>query len=93
MASIRFSNDPETPSIVNIGGHPVARVTMVMDEETKNALINLVNERRRILRKRVPSHLPVVEPVDNVEEALLDAMVGIREAGGAKWVRRNFGKQ
>ena len=93
MASITFSKDPDTPSIIDVGGEPAARVTVVMDEATKNAFIHLVNERRRILRERVPSHLPVVEPVDNVEEALLDAIVGIREAGGAKWVRRNFGKQ
>ena len=90
MASIKFSQDLETPSVVDVGEDPVAKITLVVGERTKQALINLENERRKILRKRVPSHVPVVGSVDNVEEALLDIIGGIGAAGGSAWFRRNF---
>ena len=91
MATIHFSNEIGTPSVVDVGEGPVTkRVTLVMGERTEQALINLVNERRRILRARVPSGTAVVGPVKNVEEALLDAIGGIGAAGGADWFRQNF---
>ena len=91
MARITFSQNPEIPSRVHLGGKPAAMALLVMDEKTKQALINLVNERRRILRKRVPGHVPVVGDVESVEEALLDVLGGIGTAGGVSWFYRNFG--
>ncbi len=91
MARITFSQNPEIPSRVELGGKPAAMALLVMDEQTKQALINLVNERRRILRERVPRHVPVVGDVESVEEALLDVLGGIGTAGGASWFHRNFG--
>ncbi len=91
MASIWISSDPETPSVVDVGEEPVTKkVILVMGERTERALINLVNERRQVLRERVPDDTPVVGPVENVEEALLDAIGGIGAAGGSEWFRRNF---
>ena len=93
MARITFSQNPEIPSRVDLGGKPAAMALLVMDEKTKQALINLVNERRRILRKRVPGHVPVVGDVESVEEALLDVLGGIGAAGGSLWFHQNFGPQ
>ena len=90
MASIMISESLETPSVVNVGEEPVVKTTLIMGERTKQALINLVNERREILRKRVPAHVPVVGPVTSIEEALLDIIGGIGAAGGSSWFRRNF---
>ena len=64
-----------------------------MGDRTKQALIDLVNERRNILRERVSDGTPVVGPVENVEDALLDAIGGIGAAGGSEWFRRNFKSQ
>ena len=73
MASIRTSDDIETPSVVDLGEKPVTKtVTLVMGDRTEQALIKLVNERRRILKERVSDGTPVVGPVQNVEDALLD---------------------
>lgn len=91
MASIYISNDIDIPSTVDLGEEPVTKkVTLIMGNRTEQALINLVNERRRILRERVPDDTPVVGPVENVEEALLDAIGGIGATGGVKWFRLNF---
>ena len=91
MASIWISSDSETPSVVDVGEEPVTKkVILVMGERTERALINLVNERRQVLRERVSDDTPVVGPVENVEEALLDAIGGIGAAGGSEWFRRNF---
>ena len=91
MASVTITDDIKTPSIVDLGEEPVTKkVTLIMGDRTKQALINLVNERRKLLRARVSDNVPVVGFVDNVEEALLDAIGGIGAAGGAKWFRDNF---
>lgn len=91
MANIMISNDIGIPSIVDLGEKPVTKkVTLVMGNRTEQALINLVNERRKLLRRRVPDDTLVVGPVDNVEEAILDAIGGIGAAGGSKWFRSNF---
>ena len=91
MARIYISDDIETPSVVDLGEEPVTKkITLVMGNRTEQALINLVNERRKILRQRVPDDTPVVGPVENVEEALLDAIGGIGATGGVKWFRLNF---
>ena len=91
MANIYISNDIETPSVVDLGEEPVTKkVTLVMGNRTEQALINLVNERRRILRERIPDDTPVVGPVEDVEEALLDAIGGIGSMGGVRWFRINF---
>ncbi len=91
MASIYISKDIEVPSIVDLGEKPVTKkVTLVMGSRAEQALINLVNERRRILRERVPDDTPVVGPVESVEEALLDAIGGISAAGGVNWFHQNF---
>ena len=91
MASIIISDDTGIPSTVDLGEKPVSKkVTLVMGNRTEQALINLVNERRRLLRERVSDDVPVVGPVDNVEEAILDAIGGIGAAGGSNWFRRNF---
>ncbi len=91
MASITFSENFEMPSVVDVGEKPVVKTTLVMGERTKQAIIDLVNERRRILRERVPAHIPVVEPVTSIEEALLDVIGGIGAARGSSWFRQNFG--
>ena len=93
MARIIYSQNPEIPSRVEMGGEPAGMALLVMNEQTKQALINLVNERRRILRQRVPSHVPVVGDVESVEEALLDVLGGIGAAGGSSWFRQNFGPE
>ena len=91
MATIRISDDVDTPSVVDLGEQPVTRkVTLVMGDRTAKALINLVNERRLLLRKRVAEGTPVVGPVESVEDALLDALGGIGAEGGSKWFRTNF---
>ena len=91
MASIQISDDIETPSIVDVGERPATRrVTLVMGHRSEQALMDLVNERRRKLRERTPDGTPVVGPVANVEEALLDAIGGIGAAGGSPWFRQNF---
>ena len=91
MATIRISDDVDTPSVVDLGEQPVTRkVTLVMGDRTAQALINLVNERRLLLRKRVAEGTPVVGPVESVEDALLDALGGIGAEGGSKWFRTNF---
>ena len=91
MANITIYDDTKTPSIVDLGEEPVTKkVTLIMGDRTKRALINLVNERRKLLRERVAENVPVVGSVENVEEALLDAIGGIGAAGGAKWFRNNF---
>ena len=87
MASLQISDDIETPSIVDLGER---KVTLVMGHRSEQALMDLVNERRRKLRERTPDGTPVVGPVANVEEALLDAIGGIGAAGGSPWFRRNF---
>ena len=90
MASIQIQNDAE--SVVDVGEKPVTkRVVLVMGEETEQALIDLVNERRQALRSRVSEGTPVVGPVENVEEALLDVIGGIGAYGGSSWFRHNFG--
>ena len=91
MARITFSENPEVPSIVDVGGEPVVKkVTLVMDERTVEAIKHLENERRRLLRERVPQGTPVQGKVVYVEEALLDLIGGIRASGGVEWVRHNF---
>ena len=91
MSSVWTSGDIDTPSIIDLGEKPVTKkVTLVMGDRTKQALIDLVNERRNILRERVSDGTPVVGLVENVEDALLDAIGGIGAAGGSKWFRRNF---
>ena len=91
MASIQIFDGVETPSIVDVGERPITRrVTLTIGARTEQALINLVNERRRRLRERVPDGTPVVGPVENVEDALLDAVGGIGAQGGSAWFRHNF---
>ena len=85
------SEQPDAPSIVDVGESPIARrVTLAMGERTEKGLIALVNERRAILRERVPKDTPVVEPTENVEDALLDLIGGIGAAGGSAWFYQNF---
>ena len=93
MARIIYSQNPETASVVDLGEDPATMALVIMGERTKQALINLVNERRRILRERVPDHVPVVGDVESVEEALLDVLGGIGAAGGSSWFHRNFGPE
>ncbi len=90
MARIVYAENPEAASVVDLGEDPTAMTLVIMGERTKQALIKLVNERRQILRERVPDHVPVVEPVTSVEEALLDVLGGISSAGGSLWFHQNF---
>lgn len=91
MATIRRSSNPKRPSRVDLGEKPITKtVTLAMGDRTAQALINLVNERRALLKKRVPDDTPVAGPVDSVEEALLDAIGGIGACGGSAWFYQNF---
>ena len=92
MASISFSpKQPDAPSVVDVGEQPISRrITLSIGERTEKGLIALVNERRAILRERVQKDTPVVGPVENVEDALLDMIAGIGAAGGSSWFYRNF---
>jgi len=76
---------------VDLGEKPIAKtVTLAMGDRTAQALISLVNERRALLKERVPEDTPVAGPVDTVEEALLDAIGGIGASGGSAWFYQNF---
>ena len=91
MASIQISPDPQVPSVVDVGERPITRtIQLKIGSRTEQALIALVNERRRLLRERVSEDTPVVGPAENVEDALLDAIAGIGASGGSDWFYQNF---
>ncbi len=91
MATIQISSDPNAPSRVDIGETPITKtVTLAMGDRTAQALVDLVNERRALLKKRVSDDTPVVGPVESVEEALLDTLGGIGASGGSDWFYQNF---
>lgn len=91
--TIISSEQPDTPSLVNVGEPITRRVTLAIGERTEQGLIALVNERRAVLRERVPKDTPVVGPVENVEDALMDLIGGVGAAGGSSWFYQNFAPQ
>ena len=91
MASIVVSSQqPNEPSLVDVGEDPIRRVTLVIGDRTEKGLIALANERRSVLKERVEEGTPVVGPVETVEEALLDLVGGVGASGGASWFYQNF---